>query len=297
MLTKDEYFERRAQLSEELEALVELEKQVMDFLVMTVHQSAAQLHLDFSRSRDLTPCWITYPPKQRGRGAIGDSQPWSEVGEKSLSFNLLRALCERRADISFPGLPFGADVRFATHEFFVHFDVKLTGPRDNVHEVVAPPQQVSGDGANWENGVVNSSFLVQGQKAAFNFQPKLPPFYVLEGRTLPCLTFFLKAVYSLHGLGGQPLESLEVVCVPNGLLMFDGPFLARTQGLFIPGKDDKSVAESDKRTRIRLYPLASIDDGWRCRQIVPLDEARKEWQIQPRTTPPEKAKLSRRKQS
>lgn len=286
MLTREEYFERRTLLFEEPNSLLQLEMRTMDWLVTTVQACAVQLHRDFSRSRDLVPCWIAYPPKQRGRGAIGDSQPWSEVSEKSLSFNLLHALATNRPDISFPGLPFGADVRFATNEALIHFDVKLTGPRDNVNEVVAPPQQVSGDGAAWQGGFANSSFLVQGQRTAFNFQPKLPPFYVLEERTLPCLTFFLKAVYSLRGLGEQPLESLEVACVPNGLLMFDGPFLARTPQLLIPGKDDKSVAESDKRTRIRLEPLASIEDGWRCRRIVPSNEERTHWQVQPRATLP-----------
>ena len=243
------------------------------------------MHRDFSRSRELVPSWIAYPPKQRGRGAIGDSQPWSEVGEKSLSFNLLRALCERRADVTFPGLPFGADVRFATAQAFFHFDVKLTGPRDNANEVVAPPQQVSGDGSGWQNGATNASFLVQGVRSSFRFQPKLPPFYVLDGQTLPCLTFFLKAVYALRGLGEQPLESLEVACVPNGLLMFDGPLLAKTPGLLIPGKDDKRVSESDKRTRIRLNPLASLDEGWRCRRIVPEpeDETRQSWRVEPRS--------------
>ncbi len=272
MLTGEEYLEARTQLTSNLEAIVSLEKQVMSFLTETTLQVAPQLHADFSRSRDLIPFWMSYPPKQRGRSPVGDSQPWSEVGEKSLSFNMLRAICDRRSDVTFPGLPFGADMRFALSDAFVHFDVKLTGPRDNKNEVVAPPQQISGDGIAWEKGVLNSPIPVSGQRASFNFQPKLPPFYVLGGQVLPCLTFFLKAVYELHGLGEQPLEYLEVACVPNGLLMLDGPKLAQTPGLFIPGKDDSTVSESDKRTRIRLEPLASIDDGWRCRQIRPTDK-------------------------
>lgn len=282
MLTREEYFEARRLLSSDLAAVVAVEKQVMEFLTLTTLQTAPTLHQDFSRSRDLVPFWLSYPPKQRGRSPVGDSQPWSEVGEKSLSFNMLRAICERREDVTFPGLPFGADMRFALKEAFVHFDIKLTGPRDNKDEVVAPPQQVSGDGKGWDKGITNSPIRVNGQRVSFNFQPKLPPLYVLDGQILPCLTFFLKAVYGLRNLGEQPLEYLEVVCVPNGLLMLDGPELAATRGLFIPGKDDKSVDESDKRTRIRLVPLASIDDGWRCRQILPLDEDYKNWEIKAR---------------
>ena len=282
MLTQDKYMELRAELAQDLDGLIQREKGMMEFLTAAVCEVAPVLHLDFSRSRDLSPSWICYRPKPRGRKPTGESLPWSEVGEKSLSFNLLRAISDRREGVTFPGLPFGADVRFATPDALVHFDVKLTGPNDNVDEVVAPPQQVSGDGAHWHTGVANSAFLVQGPRASFLFQPKLPPFYVLEGRVLPCLTFFLKAVYSLKGLGDQPLESLEVACLPTGLLLFDGPRLADTSGLFIPGKDDKKKVESDRRTRIRLFPLASIDDGWRCRQIVPLDEARSQWEVRPR---------------
>ncbi|MBV9470128.1 MAG: BglI family type II restriction endonuclease [Abitibacteriaceae bacterium] len=200
----------------------------------------------------------------------------------------------QRDDITFPGLPFGADVRFATRDAFINFDIKLTGPRDNVDEIVAPPQQISGDGSDWNIGVINSPFQVQGPHSSFLFQPKLPPFYVLDDRVLPCLTFFLKAVYALHGLGEQPLEYLEVACVPNGLLLFDGPFYAHTEGLLIPGKDDQSVRESDKRTRVRLYPLATIETGWRCRQIVPQNTAATQWKTQPRPAP---ASTSRRQKS
>lgn len=281
MLNRENYFKHRSTLQADF--LSDLERETTAFLAKVVTETAPQMHADFSCSRDLVPSWIAYPPKQRGRAPKGDSLPWSEVGEKSLSFNLLRAIASQRDDISFPGLPFGADVRFATRDALIHFDVKLTGPRDNPNEVVAPPQQISGDGAKWEGGACNNSFKVQGKRASFNFQPKLPPFYVLGGRVLPCLTFFLKAIYSLQGLGAQPLEQLEVICVPNGLLLCEGPYLCQTPGLFIPGKDDKSVKEGDKRTRVRLSPLASLEGGWRCQQIIPQNQARTAWQVRART--------------
>ncbi|MCC6445822.1 MAG: BglI family type II restriction endonuclease, partial [Armatimonadetes bacterium] len=49
----------------------------------------------------------------------------------------------------------------------------------------------------------------------------------------------------------------EKSLAPN-LLLFDGPYYAKTPGLLIPGKDDKTKAEEDKRIRVRLDPLASL---------------------------------------
>ena len=254
----------------------------MDFLVGVTLAAAARLESDFGRANDLLPFWRNYPPKQRGRAPSGTSIPWSEVGEKSLSSNLLRAILEKDPTITFPGLPFGGDVRFANAEALIHFDVKLTGPNDRADEVVAPPQQLSGDGAKWQNGITNTPFAVTGTRANMSFYPKLPPFYVLDGSIRLCLTYFLKAVYTVQEYGVQPLHYLEVACVPNGLLLFDGPVYARTPGLLIPGKDDQTKPPEDKRVRVRLNPLATIQQGWRCRQIVLRDNA---WQITPCTLP------------
>ena len=128
-----------------------------------------------------------------------------------------------------PGLPLGGDIRFATSNALIHFDVKLTGPNDRADEIVASPHQISGDGVGWENnGVVNSPATVTGARASMVFQPELPPFYVLNKRPLVCLTYFLKAVYEVKSIGDQPLKYLEVACVPNGLLMFDRTHLAGT---------------------------------------------------------------------
>ena len=81
---------------------------------------------------------------------------------------------------------------------------------------------------------------------------------------LICLTYFLKAIYVVQGLGVQPLKYLEVVSVPNGLLLFDGPNYNNTKGILIPGKDDQTVIK--KRTRVRLDPLVNIAP-WRCIKI------------------------------
>lgn len=63
------------------------------------------------------------------------------------------------------------------------------------------------------------------------------------------------------------MEHIELSCVPNGLLMFDGPILGNTSGLFIAGKDEKKKAEDTKRIRIRLDPLVSID-SWRSIKVI-----------------------------
>lgn len=97
------------------------------------------------------------------------------------------------------------------------------------------------------------------------FQPELAPFYIVDGEVIPTLTYYLKIVYSVKSLGAQPLEYLELICVPNGLALFDGPNLNKNvSGLLTPGKDEVKVAR--KRTRIKLDPLAKLD-SWRCQKI------------------------------
>lgn len=267
MISQTEYYSYRSLLVQQPEAILALEQFYMDFLVQVTFNAAADLYHDFDNSNDLLPFWIGYQPRQRGRAPSGTAIPWSEVGEKSLSSNILRALTKSEMNITFPGLPFGGDIRFATHDALIHFDIKMTGPNDRADEIVAPPQQISGDGALWENGMLSNSYRVQGKRATINFQPKLPPFYVLQNRVKVCLTYFLKVVYEVQGLGVQPLKYLEVICVPNGLLLFAGPEYAQIPGLLIPGKDDKTTPEHIKRVRVRLNPLAA-KDSWRCRQIV-----------------------------
>ena len=147
-----------------------------------------------------------------------------------------------------------------TSDALIHFDIKVTGPNDRADEVVASPNQVSGDGVQWDRGVVNSAVMVQGLRATMQFQPELSPFYIYESRTFVCLTYFLKGVYTVHDLGHQPLKYLELISAPNGLLAFDGPKYINIKGLFIPGKDEKT--HKKKRVRIRMGPLGNLAD-WR----------------------------------
>ena len=115
------------------------------------------------------------------------------MGEKTISSNIIRELSFRFDDITFPGLPTGGDIRFAMGDVYIHLDIKLTGPNDNPHEVVVLPNQVSGDGKFWKNGILNSTFAItrfRGSLLNCNFHPKLPPFYILDGKPYLCLTFF-----------------------------------------------------------------------------------------------------------
>jgi hypothetical protein len=186
------------------------------------------------------------------------------VGETAIEHNVVRALLEKDSSIAFPGLPSGADLRFLTTNALVHFDIKVTGPNDRADEIVASPNQISGDGKFWKDGVINSPVTIHGARASMKFQPELPPFYVLEENSLICLTYFLKGVYRVESLGNQPLSHLELICVPNGLLCFDGPRYVDYKGLFIPGKDERD--KDKKRTRVRMEPLSEIAD-WRRRLL------------------------------
>lgn len=279
-ITEHEYFQIRSGLLSRLEEIESLERQYMEFLTQAVLDAADRIYEDFAQPAKLLPFWANYPPLQRGHKPSGTSVPWSEVGEKAAGANIIRTLTLMDPAIVYTGLPLGGDIRFLRGNALVHFDIKMTGPNDNPDEVVASPHQISGSGLHWnDNGVLNPPWTVQGTRASMEFQPELPPFYVLDGRTLLCLTYFVKVVYTVTGLGDQPLSYLELVCVPNGLLLFDGPVYARVIGLLIPGKD--IVTHRKKRTRVRLEPLAELAP-WRCTKMMLIDGS---WQLVARREP------------
>ncbi len=257
---------RRKLLANSGAILIATEQKYMTFLCEVCLEAAPAIHAEFNRCMALRPYWENYAPEQRGRKPKGESIPWGEVGEKTISYNIVKVLLRKRPDIAFPGLPFGGDIRFATDDALVHFDVKLTRPNDNPDEVVASRNQILGDGIRWnKKGMVNSPVKVQGPRASMDFQPELPPFYIEGDKRLVCLTYFLKAVYRVESMGEQPLDYMEIVCCPNGLLAFDGPKYINHPNLFIPGKDEKKVKH--KRARLRLSPLSEIAD-WRCVKVV-----------------------------
>lgn len=266
----------------------EVEQRYMDFLQSLLLQRVAEIDSDFNKANSLRPFWKNYEPRQRGRAPTGNSIPWIEVAEKTVSVHLIRALTlENLASLEFPGLPSGSDVRFILDDVLIHFDVKATGPNDNQDEVVVSPFQISGDGSLWQGeGFLNSEVSVvrRGKsKEPMLFRPALPPFYIFEQRRLLCLTYFLKVNYSRNSIGEQTLDYLELVCVPNGLLLFEGPrYHKNVTGLLIAGKDDKSVLLGNRRTRIRFNPLATVGNWPRCLQIKRRDNA---WTVIPRATP------------
>lgn len=281
------YHRIRKFLLRNTEGLINLEKRYMDFLTGMIMASVTDIDRDFLRAGELIPFWTHYSPRQRGRAPTGLATPWSEVGQTTISLHLLQAIVRSAEQVTFPGLPFGGDLRFASKQALLHVDVKSTGPNDNPDEVVVPPQQLSGDGAEWKDGVRNTPHFVRASRGietkGFNFQPKLAPFYTLDGKVKVCLTFFLKGIYTVNAPGNQPLSYLELVCVPNGLLLFDSYKYAGVKGLFIAGKDDKTVPESYKRVRVRLPPLAQFAP-WRC-VMIKRDQSGA-WQATPRYTAP-----------
>ena len=252
-ISETDYFSIRSELLHEQAKIVTLEEKYTKFLLEVTMSAANSIYEDFSQAMELKPFWVNYPPVQRGRSPRGTSVPWGEVGEKTISASLVRAISLKNTSITYPGLPLGGDIRFATSDALIHFDIKLTGPNDNPNEIVASPHQISGDGHSWNDGVINSPVKVVGPKANMNFQPELPPFYILSGQTLVCLTYFLKVVYEVHDLGIQPLRHLELICAPNGLLLFDGPQYAQTRGLLIPGKDIKKHPKNELESGLIHY--------------------------------------------
>lgn len=269
--TSDQYFLSRENLSKNLQQIIDIERYYTQFLLNEIILPVAEdIWSNFTLDPlKLLPFWKNYPPEQRGRGPIGTSVPWLELGEKTISSNIIKALGSKGDNITFPGLPTGGDIRFADKKVYIHLDVKLTGPNDNANEVVVPPNQVSGDGISWNDGVLNSTWPVRRVRSGeinYHFQPKLPPIYILNDNTLICLTYFFDAIYDVTGFGNHPIKYFELVCVPNGLLMFDGPKLANTPNLIIAGKDDKTTPDDAKRIRIRLEPLSKINN-WRATKI------------------------------
>ncbi len=223
-LTEQGFFAIRRSLAQDATFISTTEQKYMDFLIKIILNSADKIREDFNRTNDLRPFWENYKPRQRGRASIGDSVPWIEVAEKTVSAHTIRSLTLEGLDgLFYPGLPLGGDVRFVLDNVLIHLDVKATGPRDSQHEVNASPFQISGDGKLWDsNGFRNSQVSVarQGNRTPVTFNPALPPFYLLDGKVLLCLTYFLKVNYTADP---HLLDYLELVCVPNGLLLFDGP--------------------------------------------------------------------------
>lgn len=251
-------------------SILERERIVTDRLISLLTENYIRIKRDFDNAYKTRKYWEAYAPEQRGHKPRGEAYPWGEVGEKVIEGYLYSLIPSFFKNISFPGIPFGHDVRFLTETEFIHIDVKSTGPTDNVHEVVSSPNQVTGTGMIDSEGIIyNEEILVHGPRVTNSFRPELAPFYIESNQIIPVLTFYLKIVYSVVEPGNQPLEYIELICVPNGIALFLSPnYNQQYTGILTPGKDEKHVQR--RRVRIKLNPLSCID-SWRCQKIS-LDE-------------------------
>ncbi|NCQ90270.1 MAG: hypothetical protein DWQ58_13305 [Microcystis aeruginosa TA09] len=270
--------------------LIELERFLTNHIVSLVKSNLAEIKNDYNEASYLYPFWENYPPGDRGRQPIMDQYPWLEVGEHTIGAKLPRLLVNS-FDVRDTGIPTGADQRFVissknileatqgfTNSAWLFIDIKSVGPRDDQDHTVMSHNQVSGDGT-WENsqaGVRNSILQVIGARASHDFQASIPPIYVLsDGTIAPVVIIALKPVYQMLQANhsnirnnGQPLERIDVACIPNGLLLTQNPnYLNTYRGILFPGKDDKSKDPRKLRVRVSFSLLKKIHP-WRVESIL-----------------------------
>ena len=281
------YNSARIALVNHPEVLIVLEKYITDICCQFISENYQEFKEDYDEASYTQAFWQNYPPDNRGRSPVGDQVPWIEVGEHSIGHKLCRFIANEYG-VRETGLPSGADNRFLlsseeikqlsgglTDSVMVFLDIKSVGPRDDFEHTVISPYQVSGDGI-WtepENSLVNSPMIASGRIAKHPFYPAITPIYALSSGILaPTIHVFVKPVYRMLSLSeenhfGQPLRTIRVIGVPNGLLLTVNPnYLGSYPSLFFPGKDDKGKAASKVRCRVSFKILADIAN-WRVREI------------------------------
>jgi hypothetical protein len=269
--------------------LIALEKFLTDHLVEVIRTNAPALEADYNEASHLYPFWKNYPPCDRGRSPIQDQYPWIEVGEHAIGSKLSRLL-EKEFSIRDTGLPTGADQRFVltsdkihtvtsgyTNSAWLFVDIKSVGPRDDFDHAVMSHNQISGNGI-WrvaDEGLTNGILTAQGARTSHNFHATLPPIYVLSDRTVaPIVILALKPVYKMLAANssyvrneGQPLQRIDVACIPNGLLLTENPnYLKSTPTLLFPGKDKKDKDPLKLRARVDFNLLRQIAN-WRVQSV------------------------------
>ena len=264
--TSNNYEHVRSLLISNPSGIESYEKEITDILVSGIQSFYKELEIDFNAASELSDYWIRYAPRQRGKDASNEATPWGEVGEKVLDAYMYRFVSNTFEQVRFIGLPYGHDIRFMTEDAFIHIDVKSTGPNDSPDDIVLSLNQITGDGITLDQfGVKNSMVIAPGPRREISFQPELPPFYIYDNKPRITLTFYLKCKYEVYSITKQPLLYLELICVPNGLIMFDTLQIKNHRGLFAAGKDRVDFS-NDKRVRIKLNPLSEVAK-WRCSKI------------------------------
>lgn len=280
------YNDARAQLIADPAPLIAVEKAIADLAEKVVTGAIVEAVEDYDAASVLFPFWRNYPPMERGRAPRGDQFPWIEVGEHAVGTKFAHLL-RSEVDVRDTGFPTGADQRFVlrdprilswtsglTDTVWLFMDVKSVGPRDDFDHAVMSHNQVSGSG-EWESpddGVKNDVMTAAGKQTSHPFFPALPPLVVLPGLVVaPVLTMAVKPVYSMEietgEWRGQPLARLDLVSIPNGILLTQSPnYLSTHPGLLYPGKDEKSKNPEKVRARVDFRILRGVA-AWRHRQI------------------------------
>lgn len=257
---------RKHIINNESRLIIDEEYRVTHLIIDRLVSRYKEIKKDFDNAYATKGYWENYAPIQRGHKPRNESYPWGEVGEKVIEGHLYSSLNDIFGTPNFPGIPYGHDIRFSTENSFVHIDVKSTGPNDNTNEIVSSPNQVTGNGMICHSGMIyNDEVDMIGPQKTRKFRPELAPFYLIDGKIIPVLTFYIKVVYDVIFPGNQPLAYIELICVPNGIPLFVSPnFNQSFPGILTPGKDQQNVLR--RRTRIKLNPLSMIND-WRCQKI------------------------------
>lgn len=268
--------------------LIDLEHYISDVVFVSLKKHLPEIEKDYDEASYLFPFWQNYPPDERGRQPKGDQYPWIEVGEHAVGDKLLRVL-EEDFEIRSVGIPTGPDERYIiksqkiqeitkgfTDSVWIFIDIKSAGPRDDHAHAVMSHNQISGTG-EWTSvntGLKNKVMTAKGKISQHPFYSSVPPIYILsDGTILPVVNFVLKPVYKMLSIEdptstGQPLSRIELVSIPNGLLLEENPaYLKKYPNLLFPGKDDKLKNPLKIRARVDFRILQTIND-WRVREIL-----------------------------
>ena len=282
----DRYKRAKSFLVHSPSSLIAVEKYLNAKLWSFLTRNKNTIHEDYDESSYLYSFWKNYPPEDRGRAPKHDQFPWIEVGEQVFGSKLSRFL-DKNFTVKDPGIPSGSDYRYLisspdirsilgfTDSIWLFVDIKSVGPRDNFDHAVMSTYQISGSG-DWsvmDQGVKNEPINAIGSRNNHLFYCSLPPIYVLsDGTIAPVVTIIIKPLYKMlansDGGGGQPLESITLASIPNGILLCLNPnYLIKYPGLFFPGKDDKSKNPLKLRARVSFSILRAIDK-WRVQTLI-----------------------------